>query len=394
MNSAHVVLRALTRVAATLLIGALAALPAHAQYVFWLDTHFGAPVLRRASPSFTGVASLPLPAGSLPDGLALARSTGQLVWTQASWSSAGLQKGPLTLASYAPLASGLSVLHGVAENSTTGQLYFTSSNLTANSSVYRCEADGSGLTTLLAFGASRNLRGIAVDPAAGKMFYTDLDNSKVFSANTNGTGVVQIANLAGGAAPWGIAVDPAAQQVYWAEFGAGRIVRASYTGASATALYTGLANPTYLALDPAGARIFWSEAGGTPRLRQGPIGGGTPSPLVFTTQAYGGVVFAPASVVDAPAPDVVRELELAPISPNPARAGARVDFALPDDADVRVTLTDVAGRRVALLAEGPHRAGRHHVALAPARGSLAPGLYFVRLESGGFTRTRRVALVP
>lgn len=380
------------RSAATACVLLVVASAASAQYVVWLDTSFGAPVLRRASPSFTSATSLALPAGSLPEGLALARFSGQLVWTRASWTDAGLDRGSLALTSFAPLTTGLSVLHGIAEHTPSGRLYFTSSHLNQSSSVYRCEADGTGLTTLVSYGAARNLRGIAVDAAAGKMFFADFDGSKLFSANFDGTGVTNVANT--GAGPWGVAVDPASQLLYWCEYGAGRIVRSTYTGASTTVLYTGLSNPTYLALDPAGGNLYWSQAGGTPAVRRGPLGGGTPSPLQSVTQSYGGVVFVPASVVDAPDAEPIREVELAPVSPNPARAGAMVEFALPRETPVRLTLTDVQGRLVATLADGTLGPGRHRTSLSNAGRTIAPGLYFVRLQTAERTQVRRVALVP
>jgi DNA-binding beta-propeller fold protein YncE len=385
-----------TRLAAILLALAaqMVAAGAHAQYVVWLDADFAAPVLRRASPSLTGITSLGLPAGTLPEGLALARVSGQLVWTQAAWTNAGLQKGSLSLSSFAPLAGGWSVLHGIAENPVNGQLYFTSSNLTLASSVYRCESDGSAATTLVSYGAARNLRGIAVDGAAGKMFYADFDHSTILSANLDGSGVVPIANLAAGSGPWGVAVNPATQFVYWCEYGTGRIARSTYAGASQTTLFTGLANPTYLALDPAGGNLYWSEAGGTPRLRMGPIGGGVPGALTSVTSSYGGVAFVPASAVDVPVADEVRDVELSPIAPNPARAGASIAFALPRGSSVRLTVTDVQGRVVATLADGVLGPGRHRVTLASHDGDLSPGVYFVRLQTPGRILVRRVALVP
>ncbi len=77
------------------------------------------------------------------------------------------------------------------------------------------------------------------------------------------------------------------------------------------------------------------------------------------------------------------------VSPNPVRAGSRVSFELPEAAHVRLTLHDVAGRRVATLVDEVRPAGAHVESL-PLRG-LAAGVYFARLEAGrDVTRTRVV----
>lgn len=79
--------------------------------------------------------------------------------------------------------------------------------------------------------------------------------------------------------------------------------------------------------------------------------------------------------------------------PNPARAGSRValEFSLPTASRVEVSLHDVAGRRVATLADGAFAAGTHVVRLDA--GALTPGLYFARLRSPGADHTRRIAIV-
>ena len=89
-------------------------------------------------------------------------------------------------------------------------------------------------------------------------------------------------------------------------------------------------------------------------------------------------------------PAAVTALALAPRE-NPVRGSGRLDFALPRDGRVRLEVMDVAGRRVATLAEGEFTAGRHTATLDA--GTLAAGVYFARLatEHGGAT-TRIVVL--
>ena len=71
--------------------------------------------------------------------------------------------------------------------------------------------------------------------------------------------------------------------------------------------------------------------------------------------------------------------------------GALVHYALPVPCSVSLRLYDLTGRQLRILARGLHPAGTHEVRLVP--GGLPSGVYFCRLIAGGFTQTRRVALL-
>lgn len=83
-------------------------------------------------------------------------------------------------------------------------------------------------------------------------------------------------------------------------------------------------------------------------------------------------------------------------SPNPVRGAATMRFDLPAAQHVTLALYDVAGQRVATLADGPWTAGRHAVAW-DGRGAdgraLAAGLYFARFDAGTVHASRKVTLV-
>ncbi len=70
------------------------------------------------------------------------------------------------------------------------------------------------------------------------------------------------------------------------------------------------------------------------------------------------------------------ELALLPPRPNPTRGAARIPFALPAPAAVRVEVFDALGRRVAVVAEGRYEAGLHEGTVGI--GTLAAGVYVVR----------------
>ncbi len=76
------------------------------------------------------------------------------------------------------------------------------------------------------------------------------------------------------------------------------------------------------------------------------------------------------------------------IVPQPVSAGARVTYHLPSEASVRVALSDLLGREVAVLDEGRRGAGRHELQFDAA--SLPSGVYLCSVTAGP---ARRSALV-
>jgi hypothetical protein len=83
-------------------------------------------------------------------------------------------------------------------------------------------------------------------------------------------------------------------------------------------------------------------------------------------------------------------LELAPVSPDPARGPVQVRFALPRRAQIRLTIYDVQGREVAELARGPLEPGWHVARWEGRPGArMSPGLYFVRLTADAESRQSR-----
>ncbi len=105
------------------------------------------------------------------------------------------------------------------------------------------------------------------------------------------------------------------------------------------------------------------------------------------------VGYAGASAVPSPASG---RPELLGAAPNPFNPLTEVRFRLPAAMAARVAVFDMAGRRVAVLADGVLAEGDHAVrwngADAEGRG-VASGTYYVRLSAGGATQVRAVTLV-
>jgi hypothetical protein len=89
----------------------------------------------------------------------------------------------------------------------------------------------------------------------------------------------------------------------------------------------------------------------------------------------------------------VEAFALSGVRPNPMSTGGQFPFALPSASRVRLSVLDVQGREVLVLADGEFPAGRHVLAWSNGqRANLGSGLYFVRLRAGGRTFTRRFVL--
>lgn len=89
-------------------------------------------------------------------------------------------------------------------------------------------------------------------------------------------------------------------------------------------------------------------------------------------------------------------LRLHPASPNPANPRALVSFTLATPGDVSLTVHDLAGRRVAVLAEGPFTAGDHAArwdGRDAAGAAVSSGLYCVRLAAAGRVASQKLMLV-
>jgi hypothetical protein len=88
-----------------------------------------------------------------------------------------------------------------------------------------------------------------------------------------------------------------------------------------------------------------------------------------------------------------RALSLAAPRPNPASGLVHFRIELPGASLMRLSLVDVAGRRIALIREESLPVGAHDV-VWNRDGDVRPGLYFVRLETAHGRLERKLTLMP
>ncbi|MCC6476243.1 T9SS type A sorting domain-containing protein, partial [bacterium] len=92
--------------------------------------------------------------------------------------------------------------------------------------------------------------------------------------------------------------------------------------------------------------------------------------------------------IDLPLP---QEYALLQNFPNPFNPQTQINFSLPASSEVRLTVVNMLGQEVALLAQGRLSAGTFSATFDGA--NLPSGLYFYRLDAGNFTSTRKMMLM-
>ena len=90
----------------------------------------------------------------------------------------------------------------------------------------------------------------------------------------------------------------------------------------------------------------------------------------------------------------VTDFTLGRVMPTPSQGTARVEFSLPRPSPIRLTVLDLQGREVAVLAEGHYSAGRHQgIWNGRAASQAAPaGVYFIRYQTPNGNRMSRIVL--
>ena len=89
------------------------------------------------------------------------------------------------------------------------------------------------------------------------------------------------------------------------------------------------------------------------------------------------------------------ELAMSPPAPNPTSGPLRLRYGIPASATVRLSVVDLQGREVAVLAQGTQPSGWSWASWngATGNGPAPGGIYFIRLQSGGRQIVQRFALI-
>jgi hypothetical protein len=147
---------------------------------------------------------------------------------------------------------------GVAIDPAAGKIYWARSTTGA---IRVANLNGNGAASDLFTGES-NPRGVAIDPAAGKIYWANVNSGEIRVANLDGSGSPS-SLFTVESNPFGIAIDPAAGKIYWANLGSNAIRVGNLDGSgSAADLFGGENAPEGIAIDHAAGKIYWANLGG------------------------------------------------------------------------------------------------------------------------------------
>jgi len=108
--------------------------------------------------------------------------------------------------------------------------------------------------------------------------------------------------------------------------------------------------------------------------------------------ADGSTVLLPTAPTSSePMVDLPTNFRLEQNYPNPFNPTTRIEFSIPETANVTLEVFNIQGQRVATLVDGTRDAGVHTVSFDAA--NLASGLYLYRIQAGNFTQVNKMMLV-
>jgi DNA-binding beta-propeller fold protein YncE len=218
-------------------------------------------VIRRANLDGTNVETLYGDSSSIR-GLGVDGVGGKLYWGQLSDRT--LYRGGLDASNPEPLVSFDGTDNypngGIALDLAAGKMYFivgSNSPSTTPPGIRRANLDGSTLETVT---SGNDVRGVAVDPADGKLYWSEYQEA--FRSDLDGSNPEPLFALGGGR---GVALDVARGRLYVADQDpldpAGfRLLRADLDGSNVVqALTSRVARPEYVSVDGVHGKVYWTD---------------------------------------------------------------------------------------------------------------------------------------
>jgi DNA-binding beta-propeller fold protein YncE len=206
------------------------------------------------SSTFASLASIALAA------LSLQVSAQKLYWSDVN----NIRRSNLDGSQSQLVRGGFEDLPYVAADPAAGTLYYTYGSPIPK--MFRSDLNGNQVQPLFTFDIHHYTRGLAVDHAGGKIYWSS------FEGYNGGAGTIRRANLDGSGLedvvpdlnyPYGLALDVPAGKMYWLQHGTRKIQRANLDGSNLQDVVS-LDPASYafsLALDPVAQKIYWSDAG-------------------------------------------------------------------------------------------------------------------------------------
>jgi hypothetical protein len=148
---------------------------------------------------------------------------------------------------------------------------------------------------------------------------------------------------------------------------------------------------------PEGMEYAWNSADGVTKIAVASAEPVVDAAITVTIDAgeslemYGNVNEVPFATRTEKLPVIPADFSLAQNYPNPFNPETTIEFGLPEDSKVTVTVFNVLGQVVTSLVDTEMPAG-YHVVNWDA-GETASGIYFYRIQAGEYTATKRMVLM-
>ncbi len=194
---------------------------------------------------------------------------------------------------------------GVAIDAAAGKIYWANWDpgkiQRADLDVTDADNDGPEVETL--FDAPGNhLCGVALDPANNRIYWANFSTDEIRRGNLDGSGASTLFTDPGGSAPSGLAIDPAGGRIYWTNQFTDqvRVGNLDGSGAASTLFGSGAAvptaesNPIGVAINPAAGKIYWTDLG-SGQVRVGNLNGTGASTLFGDESSPGGLAIDPGA---------------------------------------------------------------------------------------------------
>ncbi|MBM2846202.1 MAG: Peptidase and subtilisin, kexin, sedolisin [Bacteroidetes bacterium] len=363
-----------------------------AQSLYWVESTFSSPSLKKSAVDGSNVQTLNLDSASLPQGIAYDARRDSVYWVELAFAGARINAASPSPAARRTVLGGASVLRDIAVDTAARTMYWTATNLATGSMILRANLNGTSPDTLIKWnpGGAEAPRGIALDVAAGKMYWADFDLGRIRGANLNGTTLEDILSSLNG--PVGLRLDVAGGKMYWTEANARTIKRANLNGSGIEMLVTTTGTPNYIALDIVGGKMYWTEIG-IPKIRKADLNGQNAQDIPVSVNDPAGIMVVRTALNDVSFnPSVIpHEYALLQNYPNPFNPSTTIQYDLPFAGNVSLRVYDYLGREITVLAEGHADAGSYKATWNAGR--VASGVYFYKLRSESYTQVRRMLLV-
>jgi len=82
---------------------------------------------------------------------------------------------------------------------------------------------------------------------------------------------------------------------------------------------------------------------------------------------------------------------LNPVYPNPFNPVTTIDYALPNDTDVKIFVYNLLGRQVVQLVDQFQHAGYYSIKWDA--GNIASGTYFIKMDAGNYVKTQKAIIL-